>query len=362
MSASAALHACSCGSAYLQRFGGEQRRSSGRTIFAPRTCGGKSRRRSARATAMAAAAEEELKKGVAEFYDESTRVWEDIWGDHLHHGFYDPHVAPPSSIDSHRSAQFRMIEEALRFAALQDDSENKPKSIVDVGCGIGGSSRYLAKKYEAKCVGISLSPIQVQRAQELTIAQGLADTVSVISSGRCTSATISDGQFDLVWSMESGEHMPDKMKFVSELVRVAAPGATIIIVTWCHRNLSPDEASLQPHEEELLKRICNAFYLPKWCSAADYVKLLESMSMEDIKSADWSDYVAPFWPAVIRSALTWKGFFSLLRSVVHLILILGIQFNLGWKTIKGALVMPLMIKGYKSNLIKFAIITCKKPE
>ena len=41
------------------------------------------------------------------------------------------------------------------------------------------------------------------------------------------------GEFDLAWSMESGEHMPDKRKFVSELVRVTAPGGRIIIVTWC---------------------------------------------------------------------------------------------------------------------------------
>ncbi|CAK9166004.1 unnamed protein product [Ilex paraguariensis] len=149
--------------------------------------------------------------------------------------------------------------------------------------------------------------------------------------------------------MESGEHMPDKIKFVSELARVAAPGATIIIVTWCHRDLSASEESLQPQEKELLNKICDAYFLPAWCSTADYVKLLESLSLQDIKAADWSQYVAPFWPAVIRSALTWKGLTSLLlRS--------------GWKTIKGALAMPLMIQGYKKDLIKFAIITCRKPK
>ena len=37
------------------------------------------------------------------------------------------------------------------------------------------------------------------------------------------------------WSMESGEHMPNKKKFVEELFRVTAPGGRIIIVTWCHR-------------------------------------------------------------------------------------------------------------------------------
>lgn len=35
--------------------------------------------------------------------------------------------------------------------------------------------------------------------------------------------------------MESGEHMPNKKKFVEELFRVTAPGGRIIIVTWCHR-------------------------------------------------------------------------------------------------------------------------------
>lgn len=38
------------------------------------------------------------------------------------------------------------------------------------------------------------------------------------------------------------------------------------------------------------------------------------LALQDIKTADWSQNVAPFWPAVIRSALTWKGLTSLLRS------------------------------------------------
>jgi len=39
--------------------------------------------------------------------------------------------------------------------------------------------------------------------------------------------------------MESGEHMPDKAKFVGELCRVTAPGGRIIVVTWCHRWVPP---------------------------------------------------------------------------------------------------------------------------
>ncbi|XP_057779118.1 probable tocopherol O-methyltransferase, chloroplastic [Salvia miltiorrhiza] len=294
--------------------------------------------------ASASASAESLRKGIAEFYDESSGVWEDIWGDHMHHGFYEP--ASDVSISDHRAAQIRMIEESLAFASLSDESKQKPKNIVDVGCGIGGSSRYLARKYGANCQGITLSPVQAHRAQQLADAQGLKGKVS-FEVADALNQPFPDGQFDLVWSMESGEHMPDKKKFVNELVRVAAPGGTIIIVTWCHRDLSPSEESLRPEEKNLLDRICRAYYLPEWCSTADYVSMLCSHSMEDVKSADWSDYVAPFWPAVIKSALTWKGITSLLTS--------------GWKTIRGALVMPLMIQGYNKGLIKFAIITCRKP-
>ena len=33
-----------------------------------------------------------------------------------------------------------------------------------------------------------------------------------------------DGSFDLVWACESGEHMPDKQRYVEEMTRVLAPG------------------------------------------------------------------------------------------------------------------------------------------
>ncbi|KAL9271140.1 Gamma-tocopherol methyltransferase, chloroplastic-like protein [Drosera capensis] len=287
---------------------------------------------------------EELKKGIAELYDESSGVWEDIWGEHMHHGFYP--LDGVVSLDDHRDAQIRMIEEALRFAGVSDDPSKKPRSIVDFGCGIGGSSRYLVKKYGASCQGIALSPVQAQRAQALADAQGLGDRVP-FQVADALAQPFPDGKFDLVWSMESVEHMPDKKKFVSELARVAAPGATIIIVTRCHRDLSPSEETLRPEEKQLLDKICDSYYLPAWCSTADYVKLLQSLSLQGIKSADWSQYVAPFWPAVIRSAFSWKGLTSLLRS--------------GLKTTRGALVMPLMIEGYKKDLIRLAVITCRKP-
>jgi tocopherol O-methyltransferase len=50
--------------------------------------------------------------------------------------------------------------------------------MVDVGCGIGGSSRHIASKFGCSARGITLSPVQAARANELSAAAGLRDTCS----------------------------------------------------------------------------------------------------------------------------------------------------------------------------------------
>jgi len=49
--------------------------------------------------------DEELKKGIADLYDKCSSIWYDVWGDHLHHGFYYP-----NSSTTLRDAQIEMIE------------------------------------------------------------------------------------------------------------------------------------------------------------------------------------------------------------------------------------------------------------
>lgn len=282
---------------------------------------------------------DDLKKGIATFYDESSGLWEEVWGEHMHHGYYQAGGAPKSN----QQAQIDMIEETLKWAGV----DKSPKTMVDVGCGIGGSSRHISRKYGCTAKGITLSPVQAARANAISEKAGLADKCS-FQVADALQQPFDDGSFDLVWSLESGEHMPEKPRFVKELARVAAPGGRIIIVTWCHRVLQPEEQQLKPEEQSLLDRICEAYYLPAWCSIADYQKLFEAEGLVDIKTADWSNEVAPFWGEVIRSALTTKGIAGL--------------FKAGWTTIKGAIVMPLMAQGFKMGLVKFVLITAKKPE
>ena len=155
-----------------------------------------------------------------------------------------------------------------------------------------------------------------------------------------------DSAFDLVWSLESGEHMPDKTKFVNELMRVVAPGGRIIIVTWCHRELKQGESSLEPRELRLLDKINDAYYLPDWVPASDYLTICKDLQLEDIRTDDWSEFIAPFWPAVFRSALVPKNFIRMMRT--------------GMTTFKGAIATLYMLRGFQKGIVKFALITAKK--
>nr|XP_027071705.1 probable tocopherol O-methyltransferase, chloroplastic [Coffea arabica] len=152
---------------------------------------------------------EKMNKAIAMAYDVQSKIVEDLVGDHFHVGFYDSSSVVPGS-DVH-SAQTRMIEAALRFASVSEDPSKKPRNILDVGCGIGGSTRYLASKYGSQCKGITLSPVEAERARVLTAAQGLESQVS-FEVEDALNQPFEDGSFDLIWCIECADHISDKTK------------------------------------------------------------------------------------------------------------------------------------------------------
>jgi tocopherol O-methyltransferase len=272
-----------------------------------------------------------LYQQIQQFYDASSGLWEQIWGEHMHHGYYG---ADGSQKKDRRQAQIDLIEELLKWADVQT-AEN----ILDVGCGIGGSSLYLANKFNAKATGITLSPVQATRAKERAQQAGLSGR-SDFQVADAQAMPFADDSFDLVWSLESGEHMPDKSKFLQECYRVLKPGGTLIMVTWCHR--PTDNAPLTADEQKHLEDIYRVYCLPYVISLPEYEAIARQLSLNNLRTADWSTAVAPFWNIVIDSAFTPQAIFGLLTS--------------GWQTIQGALSLGLMSRGYERGLIRFGLL------
>jgi len=70
--------------------------------------------------------------------------------------------------------------------------------------------------------GITLSNKQVERGTQLAKERGLSNVTFKVMDA--LAMQFDDDSFDLVWACESGEHMPDKKKYVEEMTRVLAPG------------------------------------------------------------------------------------------------------------------------------------------
>lgn len=274
-----------------------------------------------------------LKNQIQQFYDASSGLWEQVWGEHMHHGYYG---ATGKEKKDRRQAQIELIEEMLNWAGVK-----QAEKILDVGCGIGGSSLYLAQKFNAHAVGITLSPVQASRATERAQEAGLASEVQ-FQVADALEMPFADDSFDLVWSMESGEHMPDKEKFLQECYRVLKVGGTFLMATWCHRPITLTTGELTREEQQHLAEIYRVYCLPYVISLPEYEAIARHLPLHHIRTADWSDAVAPFWDVVIDSAFEPKAILGLLQS--------------GWSTIQAALSLGLMSRGYRRGLIRFGLL------
>ncbi len=278
-----------------------------------------------------------LKTQIQQFYDASSGLWEQVWGEHMHHGYYG---ATGKEKKERRQAQIDLIEELLIWAGV-----GKASNILDVGCGIGGSSLYLAQKFNASATGITLSPVQAARAAQRAQEADLTSRVR-FEVADALEMPFSDDSFDFVWSMESGEHMPDKAKFLAECYRVLKPGGTFLMATWCHRPIVPATGELTTEEKQHLADIYRVYCLPYVISLPDYAEIAHNLPFQDIRTADWSDAVEPFWDIVIDSAFEPQAFWSLLNS--------------GWGTIQAALSLGLMSSGYRRGLIRYGLLCANK--
>ena len=169
---------------------------------------------------------------VAFSYDSWTndRLLENLWGEHIHLGFYEK----PRLKKDFRQAKIDFVHELVHWSGL--NKLPKGSRVLDVGCGIGGSSRILSKEYGFDVVCISISKEQIKRANELTSNEDFCrfDVMNALD------LKFPQGSFDGVWSVEAGPHISDKQKFADEMLRVLRPGGVLAIADWNQRDKNKD--------------------------------------------------------------------------------------------------------------------------
>jgi len=239
---------------------------------------------------------------VADAYDRWTNdaLLESLWGDHVHLGHYGN---PPQPRDF-RAAKQDFVHTLVRWSGL--DRLPPGSRVLDVGCGIGGSARILARDYGFEVLGISISPAQIARAQALTPAD---------LAPRCRFAVMDalalqlpDRGFDAVWSVEAGPHMPDKQRYADELLRVLRPGGLLAVADWNRRD--PVDGPPTALERWVLRQLLDQWAHPAFASIRSLTANLEGSAQAGglaVTSADWSTATIPSWRDSILEGMRRPG-------------------------------------------------------
>lgn len=178
-----------------------------------------------------------IKSAIVDYYDLCESDYRIFWDlDRslaMHAGFWD---------DTTKTLHEALNRENEILAAHAKIT--KKDRVLDAGCGIGGSSIFLAKRYGCHVTGITLSAKQAETASALAAEHGVESFVTFKVKDFCQT-DFPDGSFDVVWGLESVCHAEDKAKFVKEAMRVLKAGGRLIVADGfaTNRNFTKNEAS-----------------------------------------------------------------------------------------------------------------------
>lgn len=158
---------------------------------------------------------------IEEYYNSTENAYKDSWDlDHslaIHFGYWD------SKVKSFRQSLFRMNEIMMEAAAIGHGDH-----VLDAGCGVGGSSIFMAARTGCRVTGITLSERQVAKANANAQRKGVVDRIDFRKMDYAAT-DFEDARFDVVWACESICYADDKEKFVREAYRVLKPGGRLVV-------------------------------------------------------------------------------------------------------------------------------------
>jgi ubiquinone/menaquinone biosynthesis C-methylase UbiE len=129
-------------------------------------------------------------------------------------------LAPVDELHSRRRAA---TEELAGMLAPKPDER-----VLDIGSGLGGPARYLAKVWGCRVTGIDLTAEFVATAIELTRRTGLSDRVD-FKQGSALDLPFADRSYDLAWSQNVAMNIADRRRYYAEMHRVLKPGGRLAI-------------------------------------------------------------------------------------------------------------------------------------
>ncbi|MFO0014424.1 MAG: SAM-dependent methyltransferase [Planctomycetota bacterium] len=222
------------------------------------------------------------KQVIRNHYDVSTLFYRLLWGPHIHHGYWEAKETPAA-------AQIQLTERLASLAEISPGSR-----VVDIGCGMGGSSVWLARQLGCHVTGVTLSAVQKNWASWAAFCRGVQPRPQFIRED-AERIEFAPGSLDTLWSIECTEHLFDKPAFFRKSAEWLRPGGRFALLAWL-----AGEDPLTPEQTELTRAVCKGMFCPSLGSQSDYVNWFEQAGYRVIKNGLWTRNVEQTWEICLQ--------------------------------------------------------------
>lgn len=158
---------------------------------------------------------------IIQYYKDTENSYKDSWDLKnslaLHFGYWD------EKVKAFAQSLLQMNKVLMEAAAIQSTDK-----VLDAGCGVGGSSIFLATELGCSVTGITLSERQVQQANGFAEQRKVAKLVD-FKVMNFSSTDFPAASFDVVWGIESICHADSKEQFIQEAFRLLKPGGRLVV-------------------------------------------------------------------------------------------------------------------------------------
>ncbi|HEX2052428.1 MAG TPA: methyltransferase domain-containing protein [Actinomycetota bacterium] len=280
-----------------------------------------------------------IRKWIVDYYDGSWFDYRVVWLNRgtlaKHFGYWEPHI--------------RNHAESLLNMNKQVAARVNPKPgerVLDAGCGVGGSSIWLARTFGLNTVGISLSEKELERARRYAKERGL-EAQCTFEVQDFVATTFPDESFDIVWAQESFCHAMDKGAWMKEMFRLLKPGGRLVIEDW-FRPRRP----YHPADEAMFREWLRGWAIEDLATRDEVV--------EDARAAGFADTrLDDITPHVIRSVRRLYGMTVALFPGAYLGKLVKLRSEVLHRNIVSA---RLQWRARNRNLWISGIFSARKPE
>ena len=216
------------------------------------------------------------KRRIARYYDQTQMLYDVLWShSHVHYGFWDADTIRRETAMRNMS---RLVATQLALP--------RGAAVLDAGCGIGGSSFLLAEDCGFEVVGLTLSEVQLRRAQRRR-RYSRASIKPRFLLGDYMRTGFPDRSFDGIFAIESVCYAEPKERFLAEAFRLLRPGGRLVV---CDGFLS---RRVPPRERRDYERFLAGFELQNLATVARFTKDMRRVGFTRIGTMDKTAAVMP---------------------------------------------------------------------